>query len=206
MGQPPSGIGPGAIGSYNPYNNSTYTMAYGADPDPYGAVPPYRIGYETYTPNFPQIPGIPNSFSPSDMSMNSGTSMRSGASMGSDMSGLSEWSRIRAGNGGPMAAGTSTSMATQASSTQPSLLGLSPFAHPYGPVSDRAFGPAYNARELLEQCGGAPFNTAPPVPQRSGQSFADLREWDDFTDPRAGWGSGANTNGIARARSNFWPS
>lgn len=39
-------------------------MMYGADPDPYGAVPPYRIGYDTYTPNYPSIPGVPNSFAP----------------------------------------------------------------------------------------------------------------------------------------------
>lgn len=27
--------------------------AYGGDPDPYGAVPPYLNGYETYTPDLP---------------------------------------------------------------------------------------------------------------------------------------------------------
>lgn len=58
MGEPPSGMGPGAItsptntngngmggrfGVANDVNNS-YDMAYGADPDPYGAVPPYTIG------------------------------------------------------------------------------------------------------------------------------------------------------------------
>lgn len=37
-------------------------MAYGPDPDPYGAVRPYSIGYETYTPNYPGIPGVANSF------------------------------------------------------------------------------------------------------------------------------------------------
>lgn len=63
LGQPPSGIGPGAI-TGNPEYNNTYTMTYGADPDPYGAVPPYRIGYETYTPNYPAIPGVANSFAP----------------------------------------------------------------------------------------------------------------------------------------------
>ena len=62
MGQPPSGIGPGAITGMNQGLNNTYTMAYGPDPDPYGAVPPYRIGYETYTPNYPGIPGVANSF------------------------------------------------------------------------------------------------------------------------------------------------
>jgi len=63
QGQPPSGIGPGAItGPSNRRMNNAYTMAYGPDPDPYGAVPPYRIGYDTFTPNYPGIPGIPNSF------------------------------------------------------------------------------------------------------------------------------------------------
>lgn len=65
IGQPPSGIGPGAVASYqqNSLNNS-YTMMYGPDPDPYGAVPPYTIGYDTYTPNYPAIPGVANSFPP----------------------------------------------------------------------------------------------------------------------------------------------
>ena len=62
LGQPPSGIGPGAITEY--HSNNTYTMMYGPDPDPYGAVPPYQIGYETYTPNYPGIPGVANSFAP----------------------------------------------------------------------------------------------------------------------------------------------
>ncbi|RMY45954.1 hypothetical protein D0865_09594 [Hortaea werneckii] len=61
LGQPPNAIGPGAITMNNDLNNS-YTMAYGADPDPYGAVRPYSIGYDTYTPNWPGIPGMPNSF------------------------------------------------------------------------------------------------------------------------------------------------
>ncbi|RMY84077.1 hypothetical protein D0862_11514 [Hortaea werneckii] len=61
LGQPPNAIGPGAITMNNDLNNS-YTMAYGADPDPYGAVRPYSIGYDTYTPNYPGIPGMPNSF------------------------------------------------------------------------------------------------------------------------------------------------
>jgi hypothetical protein len=39
-------------------------MAYGEDRDPYGAQMPYRIGYDTYTPNFPSIPGVPNSYAP----------------------------------------------------------------------------------------------------------------------------------------------
>lgn len=39
-------------------------MMYGADPDPYGAVRPYRIPYDTYTPNYPGIPGVANSFAP----------------------------------------------------------------------------------------------------------------------------------------------
>lgn len=62
LGQPPSAIGPGAITQNQNLNNS-YTMAYGPDPDPYGAVRPYNIGYETYTPNYPGIPGMANSFS-----------------------------------------------------------------------------------------------------------------------------------------------
>ncbi|KAK3069263.1 hypothetical protein LTR53_012535 [Teratosphaeriaceae sp. CCFEE 6253] len=64
MGQPPSGIGPGAITPFNGNASTSYTMAYGADPDPYGAVPPYRVGYDTYDPNYPSIPGVPNSFAP----------------------------------------------------------------------------------------------------------------------------------------------
>ena len=39
-------------------------MNYGEDRDPYGAQMPYRIGYETYNPNYPAIPGVANSFSP----------------------------------------------------------------------------------------------------------------------------------------------
>jgi len=61
MGQPPSGIGPGAI-TYNGGIDQSYAMAYGPDPDPYGAVRPYSIGYDTYTPNYPGIPGVANSF------------------------------------------------------------------------------------------------------------------------------------------------
>lgn len=68
MGQPPTGIGPGAIGpggQYNPYAmNNSYTMAYGEDRDPYGAQMPYRIPYDTYNPNYPAIPGVANSFAP----------------------------------------------------------------------------------------------------------------------------------------------
>ena len=64
-GQPPSGVGPGAVAGYAPHHlNNTYTMMYGADPDPYGAVRPYRIPYDTYTPNYPGIPGVANSFAP----------------------------------------------------------------------------------------------------------------------------------------------
>ncbi|TKA76213.1 hypothetical protein B0A55_06594 [Friedmanniomyces simplex] len=64
MGQPPSGIGPGAITPNNGNMNTSYTMAYGADPDPYGAVPPYRVAYDAYDPNYPSIPGVTNSFAP----------------------------------------------------------------------------------------------------------------------------------------------
>lgn len=66
MGQPPTGIGPGAVGPYNPYAvNNNYTMAYGEDRDPYGAQMPYQIPYDTYNPNYPAIPGVANSFAPS---------------------------------------------------------------------------------------------------------------------------------------------
>jgi hypothetical protein len=70
MGQPPSGIGPGAVGAgpQNPFAlNNAYTMAYGEDRDPYGAQMPYRIPYDTYTPNWPAIPGVANSFAPSQI-------------------------------------------------------------------------------------------------------------------------------------------
>jgi hypothetical protein len=69
MGQPPSGIGPGAMIDPNTAI-AQYATAYGpappqpADPDPYGAIPPYRIGYNTYNPNYPSIPGVANSFMP----------------------------------------------------------------------------------------------------------------------------------------------
>lgn len=39
-------------------------MAYGTDPDPYGAIPPYQVPLNTYNPNYPGIPGINNSFAP----------------------------------------------------------------------------------------------------------------------------------------------
>jgi hypothetical protein len=64
---PPSGIGPGAINMHSqsgPNFDSSYTMSYGTDTDPYGAVPPYQVPYNTYTPNYPAIPGINNSFEP----------------------------------------------------------------------------------------------------------------------------------------------
>ena len=59
LGSPPSGIGPGALPNHD--NIDPYATT-GQDPDPYGAVPPYRIGYDTYTPNYPGIPGVVNSF------------------------------------------------------------------------------------------------------------------------------------------------
>lgn len=40
--------------------DKTYIMAYGTDPDPYGAIPPYKLPYNTYNPNYPAIPGINN--------------------------------------------------------------------------------------------------------------------------------------------------
>lgn len=68
INQPPSGIGPGAITTFDPFRSpefdTSYAMTYGNDPDPYGAVPPYQIGYNTYVPNYPSIPGMPNSFAP----------------------------------------------------------------------------------------------------------------------------------------------
>ena len=67
INQPPTGIGPGAIVHHSqsgPDFDNTYTMAYGTDPDPYGAIPPYQVPYNTYTPNYPGIPGINNSFAP----------------------------------------------------------------------------------------------------------------------------------------------
>lgn len=70
MTQPPSGIGPGAVGAYGQYGglNNSYTMAWGEDRDPYGAQMPYRIPYETYNPNYPAIPGVANSFAPPEYS------------------------------------------------------------------------------------------------------------------------------------------
>lgn len=67
INQPPTGIGPGAIVSHSqsgPDFDNSYTMAYGTDPDPYGAIPPYQVPYNTYNPNYPAIPGINNSFAP----------------------------------------------------------------------------------------------------------------------------------------------
>ena len=59
LGSPPSGIGPGALSGQEHMDAYSTT---GQDPDPYGAVPPYQIGYDTYTPNYPAIPGVLNSF------------------------------------------------------------------------------------------------------------------------------------------------
>lgn len=69
INQPPTGIGPGAITSSGAGNgfDTSYTMAYGTDPDPYGAVPPYQLPINTYNPNYPGIPGIHNSFAPMHM-------------------------------------------------------------------------------------------------------------------------------------------
>lgn len=67
INQPPTGIGPGAIVTHSqsgPDFDNSYTMAYGTDPDPYGAIPPYQVPYNTYNPNYPSIPGINNSFAP----------------------------------------------------------------------------------------------------------------------------------------------
>ncbi|KAK5175636.1 uncharacterized protein LTR77_000775 [Saxophila tyrrhenica] len=65
-GQPPSGVGPGAI-MENGHNNNNYSMLYGADPDPYGAVPPYRIPSGSYNPksHLTMMPGLGgNNFGP----------------------------------------------------------------------------------------------------------------------------------------------
>lgn len=68
INQPPSGIGPGAITAFDAFRpneyDTSYSMAYGSDPDPYGAIPPYQINYNTYVPNYPAIPGVPSSFAP----------------------------------------------------------------------------------------------------------------------------------------------
>ncbi|KAF2718286.1 PSP1-domain-containing protein [Polychaeton citri CBS 116435] len=55
-GQMPFGFGPGAILS------TQYGSQQGQDPDPHGAVRPYTLEYNTYDPNYPAIPGVPNSF------------------------------------------------------------------------------------------------------------------------------------------------
>ncbi|KAH9817752.1 PSP1 C-terminal conserved region [Teratosphaeria destructans] len=66
LGQPPSGVGPGATMAYGNTAglNESYTMAYGQDPDPYGARAPYPVPTQSYDPNYPSIPGIANSFAP----------------------------------------------------------------------------------------------------------------------------------------------
>lgn len=68
INQPPTGIGPGAVTNnldqYRPDFDNSYSMTYGSDPDPYGAIPPYQVGYNTFVPNYPSIPGMANSFSP----------------------------------------------------------------------------------------------------------------------------------------------
>lgn len=58
LGTPPSGIGPGALTAAD----RAALFATGSDPDPHGAIPPYQVGYQTYTPNYPSIPGVANSF------------------------------------------------------------------------------------------------------------------------------------------------
>lgn len=63
IGQPPSGIGPGAIVPRGQQMHG-YAMGHNQDPDPYGVIPPYNVGYETYNPNYPAIPGVINSFPP----------------------------------------------------------------------------------------------------------------------------------------------
>lgn len=63
VGQPPSGIGPGAVGSPNAAEfDQSYTMQYGTDPDPYGAVPTYRI-HDVYNASIAGPAGVPNDYS-----------------------------------------------------------------------------------------------------------------------------------------------
>ncbi|EME80647.1 uncharacterized protein MYCFIDRAFT_198817 [Pseudocercospora fijiensis CIRAD86] len=52
-----------------------FTKVYGEDRDPYGAQMPYRIPYDTYTPNYPSIHGMANSCAPS--TKNQGQNFRS---------------------------------------------------------------------------------------------------------------------------------
>ena len=66
QGQLPSAMGPGALSGGPGGDDRSYTMAYGADADPYGAIRPYSIGYDTYNPNYPGIPGVANSFAPAN--------------------------------------------------------------------------------------------------------------------------------------------
>lgn len=81
-------------------------MAYGEDRDPYGAQMPYNIGYQTYNPNFPAIPGVPNSFAsgaygdstPYDHYGASTAQTHSGATMGPQAGGSPAH---MAGGGGP---------------------------------------------------------------------------------------------------------
>jgi hypothetical protein len=84
--QPLVVVGPGAIVTHSQFGpdfdnlytmaygtspgfGKSYTMAYGTDPDPYGAITPYQVPYNTYNPNYPSIPGINNSFAPASPSM-----------------------------------------------------------------------------------------------------------------------------------------
>jgi hypothetical protein len=62
VGQPPTGIGPGAVGSPNATEfDQSFTMQYGSDPDPYGAVPTYRVP-DVYNASIPGPAGVPNDF------------------------------------------------------------------------------------------------------------------------------------------------
>ncbi|KAK5133545.1 hypothetical protein LTR08_007584 [Meristemomyces frigidus] len=62
QGQLPTALGPGALAGGPGADDRSYTMAYGADADPYGAVRPYNIGYDTYAANHHRVPGAENCF------------------------------------------------------------------------------------------------------------------------------------------------
>lgn len=159
MGQPPSGIGPGAITGMG--QDNSYTMAYGSDPDPYGAVPPYRIGYDTYTPNYPGIPGVPNSFEPATNAgfaptapqfqpMNDSSSIASGQSGG----GLPNYNFFYNRNGG----------LDQDSGMSPSH---APSMPPIGSASGSAFNP------YMPQYQPNMYSPNPPNPSLEGRGGAD---------------------------------
>ena len=58
------GVDTGVVSVHDLSVKNTYNMAYGHDLDPHGAIPPYCIGNNTYTPNYPAIPRAADSFAP----------------------------------------------------------------------------------------------------------------------------------------------